>query len=97
MAAEPVPERQLATLHERISRDVAELRSRMRRVIGDRRGSPDDVLRGVIDAFRVLRALRGLAPGAGLAVVMVAGLAARLKARRRSRRDYGGGPGVRGL
>ncbi len=97
MAAEPVPERELATLHERISRDIAELRRRMRRVTGDGRGSQDDMLTGVIDAFRVLRALRGLAPGAGPAVVTVAGLAAGLKARRRSRRDSGGGPGVRGL
>jgi len=82
VAAQSVPAPELKALHERISRDVAEMRRRTRRWTGEGRNSPDDVLKVVVEAFRILRALRGLAPGAGLALLIVAGAAAGFRARR---------------
>ncbi|MDQ7859795.1 MAG: hypothetical protein QN174_05045 [Armatimonadota bacterium] len=61
MAAEPVSERELAALHARLGRDLAELRARWRRWGGCVRRSPDEVVGTAVDLARALRALQSLA------------------------------------
>jgi hypothetical protein len=61
VAAKPVPERELAALHERLGRDLAELRARWRRWGGLARRRPGEVVGTAADVFRALRALQSLA------------------------------------
>lgn len=61
MAAEPVSERELAALHTRLSRDLAELRERWRRCGRRVRRSPDEVVGTAVELARALRALQTLA------------------------------------
>ena len=47
-------------LHERVSRDVAELRRRWTRTTGRSPRSPGAALRVLVEVFRVLQAARGI-------------------------------------
>lgn len=93
MAARPVPGQELAVLHERIGRTVAEVRFRARRQsatgarapVGTRTHEvgpriPDDLIRAAADALRNLRVAPRLAVGVGAALALVAGIAAVLMA-----------------
>ena len=77
MAAEPVPERELAALHARISRDVAELRTRYaQRSTGSPRPA-GDLVAAAVEIFRVMQAAQGLVAAlrpvpAGVAVFVAA-------------------------
>ncbi|MDR7523326.1 MAG: hypothetical protein QN168_12785 [Armatimonadota bacterium] len=75
MAPEPVPAGELAALHRRISRDLAELRSRWRRWTGPGRRAPDEVVGAVAEAARALRALQALLSGLRPVLAALADLA----------------------
>jgi hypothetical protein len=57
----------------------------MRRWTRDGRGNRDDVFKTAVDTFRMIRALRGVAAGAGLVILLMAGMAAARYARRPGR------------
>ncbi|MDR7418663.1 MAG: hypothetical protein QN178_07105 [Armatimonadota bacterium] len=59
MAAEPISQRELAELHERIGRDLAELRSRCRRAPAATR-RPGDLITVAVEIFRVMQAAQGV-------------------------------------
>lgn len=72
MVAEPVPERELAALHTRISRDLAELRTRWSRWSRVGRASPDELVNAVMRTFRALRALQEAVAGARSTAALLA-------------------------
>jgi len=85
VAEEPVPGQELALLpllHDRISRAVAELRVRARRPRSDPR-APGELMKAAEEALRALRAEPALAAGIGVALLVVAGVAAALAVRGR--------------
>jgi hypothetical protein len=60
MAAQPVSDRELAAVHERVGRDVAELRRRWTRPTGRSSRSPGAAVKVLVEVFRVLQAARGV-------------------------------------
>lgn len=87
MAQEPVSPRELTALHARIGEDLAELRRRLRppRMSVSRsavRGALR-VARAAVEALRVVRATPGVAARVGVALLVVAGVAAVLARSRR--------------
>ncbi|MDR7484076.1 MAG: hypothetical protein QN187_01965 [Armatimonadota bacterium] len=79
MAPEPVPAGELAALHQRISRDLAELRFRWRRWTGPGRRTPDEVVGTVAEAAGALHALQALRSGLRPVLAALADLAGGLR------------------
>lgn len=60
MAEEHVPQGEVAGLHERIGRDVTELRARWRRWRADLRRMPDELVGAALETLRIASAIQGL-------------------------------------
>jgi hypothetical protein len=86
----------LTALHERISRDLTELRRRLRRLTRTGDANPTGVLKAATDTARMIRALRRVSPGVGLALLVIASAVAVRRARR-PHRSSSHGPGSTGL
>ncbi len=82
MAAEPVPERELAALHARISRDVAELRGRCAWRPTRTRQPAGDLVTAAVEIFRVMQAAQSLVATLRPAPEGLAVLAAALRSGR---------------
>jgi hypothetical protein len=77
MAAQPVPDRELAALHERIGRDLAELRGRWTVRRGRALPATGDLAAAAVEMFRVVQAVRGLTTSlrpATSVILLLAGL-----------------------
>jgi hypothetical protein len=61
VASEPVSDRELTALHERISRDLAALRRRLGRGPARGRRPSGDLVTVAVEMFRVVQAARGVA------------------------------------
>ncbi len=86
MAEEPVPPGELTALHARINVDLAELRRRLRpRQLKVRLSAarPARVVIAAVDALRAVRAAPSVAARVGVALLVVAGVAALLARGRR--------------
>ncbi len=73
MGAQPLSPRELEALHDRIAKDVAELRSRLRRRPAPPPRPSDDLVKAAVEMAHRLRAAPGLAAGVGVALMAVAG------------------------
>ncbi|MBI3998067.1 MAG: hypothetical protein HY355_03460 [Armatimonadetes bacterium] len=93
MAAEPVPTRELADLHQRIGGATHQLRTRLRQHPGRRSRGVAEVVRAGLEVLQVIRATPSLAVRVGVTLLVVAGIAAALAARGR-RQEAGGRPEV---
>ncbi len=82
MAAEPLPAPELAALHERIGRDIAELRLRLRRRPVQASSAPGDLLEAAIKVSRTLRLGPALSQRSGILWTAGLGAAAGLAAGR---------------
>lgn len=97
MAANPVVSPELAALHHRIGRDLAELRLRLRKGSVSAGTVPGDLLEAVIKVARTLRFGPVISERAGIAWVAALGAAAGLAAGRLFRARCSGGRPARGL
>ena len=94
MAEEPVSPGELTALHARISVDLAELRRRLRPPRAAIRATavrnPGRVARAAVETLQAVRAAPSVAARVGVALLVVAGVAALLA---RTRRQDGARPG----
>lgn len=94
MAEEPVSAGELTAIHARISVDLAELRRRMRPPTVAARAAairhPARVVRAAMETLLAVRAAPGVAARVGVALLVVAGVAALLARGRLSGRSEGG-------
>lgn len=87
MAEEPISPGELTALHARISVDLAALRRRLRPLQVNVRAralrSPARVVHAAVDTLRAVRAAPNMAARVGVALLVVAGVAALLAHSRR--------------
>jgi hypothetical protein len=76
VAAQPVSDAELAALHERISRDLAELRGRWIAPAGRRRPAGGSLITAASEMFRLVQAVRELTSNLRPVAVAAAVLAA---------------------
>jgi hypothetical protein len=83
VAAKPVSEKELGVLHERIGRDLAELRRRWESGPHQPSRQVGDLVAVLVEVFRVVQAARGVLSSLRPAVVAVTVLCAACRSRPR--------------